>query len=710
MSATPSVAGGEEGGGEEDACAWYGHLDMLHDTERNMAYAQAIELASAALRRRELPRTAVDVGAGSGLLSCLATRAGMRVAAFECVPALAHVSRAVTAANGLGVDVISAHSTLAARNGSGGWSVAGEADVHERASLLVHELLDTPLLGEGLLTGIRHARDVLHRPDGISIPRSVVLWAVPVHSVHLGRAACVPESLMPMPPSVRECAECAPSYLELRTHALADLGDLTPLAEPTAVLRIDCHHPTSPGEHACCAERLRPVQGGAGLAPTALVTWWEAEMWRPESGGDGERVVISTDPWRRPAAEREHWLSGVHLLPEGGAPIGAADVLAAAHDDDDVWMAIQRAGAPTCAPPARRLCRCGLHALWGPQRFLQLHEWAAHDLASTVAAAAAAHGPPGRAARCVDLADGPLLSVAAARAACEVVCVESDAMAAVIASRVASAAGLSQRIMPVACAQIGGDEGDESIADPPLPAELSGPVDLLLLEPHFTVLRGSWAGPHLAELVRRRRWAEGVGVVRRSTPMLPHAARCFAVLLECPLLSARHRPVSHVEGFDFRAFNALAGGAAPFGASPLALPLWQFAHRPLSEPFEWARTALPADADANRLHGRAAPAVLDGGGTCHALAVWVDFDLGAACMRTGARPVDGTGDGAPLSAPTAWPQAILLLPDPLALPSAGRTLTGSDAGALQLELELDLESGDVRLLHGPSGAVRATVC
>ena len=50
-----------------------GHLDMLHDTERNEAYRDAINLAVAQIRRRSSDTNfeAIDIGTGSGLLACL---------------------------------------------------------------------------------------------------------------------------------------------------------------------------------------------------------------------------------------------------------------------------------------------------------------------------------------------------------------------------------------------------------------------------------------------------------------------------------------------------------------------------------------------------------------------------------------------------------------------------------------------------------------
>ena len=184
--------------------AWHGHRDMLHDRERNSAYDRAI---SAAVRDiSSSNRTAVDVGTGSGLLAMFAARAGASVTAFETVPALAHLARDVVRENGLAdaIAVTGAHSTEA-------------PPPAKRAQLLVHELLDTGLVGEGLLAGVRHAHEALLADGAVSVPAALELIAQPISSAFLAASARLGDgiaSVLLPPMSVRECAG-APGYAEL---------------------------------------------------------------------------------------------------------------------------------------------------------------------------------------------------------------------------------------------------------------------------------------------------------------------------------------------------------------------------------------------------------------------------------------------------------------------------------------------------------------
>ena len=60
-----------------------GHRDMLHDVERNRLYERAIQTAIEELQQRNGRSVEViDIGTGSGLLGCIACRAGANVTAF----------------------------------------------------------------------------------------------------------------------------------------------------------------------------------------------------------------------------------------------------------------------------------------------------------------------------------------------------------------------------------------------------------------------------------------------------------------------------------------------------------------------------------------------------------------------------------------------------------------------------------------------------
>ncbi|WP_169449736.1 tetratricopeptide repeat protein [Oceanospirillum beijerinckii] len=153
--------------------AW--HFDMLADSTRNEAFDQA-------LNKRVTKNTHVlDIGTGSGLLSMMAARAGAsKITTCEVVPELANVAQQIIKDNHFDhqITVINKRST----------SLQVGKDIEQKADLLVCEILDSGLLGEGVLPTIYHARKNLLKDDAIIIPESADIHAVLIESDSLYRA------------------------------------------------------------------------------------------------------------------------------------------------------------------------------------------------------------------------------------------------------------------------------------------------------------------------------------------------------------------------------------------------------------------------------------------------------------------------------------------------------------------------------------------
>ena len=133
------------------------HFGIVRDAVRNAAY-------QAALARAVRPGMKVlEIGAGSGILSMMAARAGAReVIACEMNPKVAAAAQEIVARNGFAdrVRIVAKNST----------DLDPVVDLGGPADLLVSEIVDNALLGEGVLPAVEDAARRLLRPGAGVIP------------------------------------------------------------------------------------------------------------------------------------------------------------------------------------------------------------------------------------------------------------------------------------------------------------------------------------------------------------------------------------------------------------------------------------------------------------------------------------------------------------------------------------------------------------
>lgn len=254
--------------------AW--HFEMLADTARNDAYQQALE----ALAKDKI---VLDIGTGSGLLAMMAARAGARhVYACEMVPELAETAREIVAQNGFAdkITVISKKSQ----------DLKIGVDLPEKADLLVSEILDAGLVGEGVLPAVRHARQELLKPGAAVIPQSATVKAVVVTLPTLGAVNPVGRIAgfdLSAFNRFRNGEEYARIHLSQTPHIL-----LSPVFS-LGTLPLDNPEPAIPDAHP--AREIKDVEILKSGIAHAVCFWFELNWTEEISGSSG------------PEGELKHW-------------------------------------------------------------------------------------------------------------------------------------------------------------------------------------------------------------------------------------------------------------------------------------------------------------------------------------------------------------------------------------------------------------------
>jgi type III protein arginine methyltransferase len=145
--------------------------DMLHDTERNQKYSRGLKIAIDKMKSRGRKANVLDIGTGTGLLAMLAAQHGAdTVTTIEAFSPVSHIARKIIETNGFKdkIRIINKHSTEV-KVGPGG-------DMSERANILVAEVLDTELIGEGAIKTYNHAHQHLMEEDCLCVPDSASIY------------------------------------------------------------------------------------------------------------------------------------------------------------------------------------------------------------------------------------------------------------------------------------------------------------------------------------------------------------------------------------------------------------------------------------------------------------------------------------------------------------------------------------------------------
>ncbi|XP_039707812.1 protein arginine N-methyltransferase 7 isoform X1 [Pteropus medius] len=528
------------------------YADMLHDKDRNVKYYQGIRTAVSRVKERGQKALVLDIGTGTGLLSMMAVTAGADFCyAIEVFKPMADAAVKIVEKNGFSdkIKVINKHSTEV--------TVGPDGDMPCRANILITELFDTELIGEGALPSYEHAHRHL-----VQLVESRRMWSwnklFPIHvRTRHGERVIVP------PPEMERCPG-APSVYDIQLNQVSPT-DFTVLSDVLPMFSVDFSKQVS-SSSACHSRQFELLASGRAQV---VLSWWDIEM-DPEG-----KIRCTMAPfWAHADPQvlqwRDHWMQCVYFLPQEEPVVqGSALCLVAHHDDYCVWYSLQRTSPEKNGRvhPMRPVCDCQAHLLWNRPRFGEIND---QDRTDQYVQALKTVLKPDSVCLCVS--DGSLLSMLAYHLGAEqVFTVESSAASHRLMKKIFKANHLEDKIKVI-------EKRPELLTS----ADLEGKkVSVLLGEPFFTTSLLPWHNLYFWYVRTAVDQYLGPGAV-----VMPQAASLHAVVVEFRDLWRIRSPCGDCEGFDVHIMDDMIKRALDFRESKEAEPhpLWEYPCHSLSEP------------------------------------------------------------------------------------------------------------------------------
>lgn len=355
--------------------------DMLHDTERNQKYYLGLEAAINRMHERGLKANVLDIGTGTGLLSMMAVKLGAdSVVACDGFIRAVECAAKIIEANGMEgkIKLIKKHSTQL---------VVG-VDIEQRANILVTEVFDTELIGEGAIETFNHAHKHLLEKDCIVVPTLGTIYVQVVESPLVNSWNTIKaiadldgEILLKPPKMLQECPGEATVH-DLQMSQLTDKS-FRALTDPIPVFDFDFS-----GKEPL--EKLRKKKTTVKCIQTGLAQgvfmWWDLKMdvdqkvtlscapywvhpnFDPFKVSSPDRLPQNSIPWR------DHWLQAIYYLPQTNTLLGENREIQiiSNHDEFSLWFEIGQTEAVVLNK--KQSCTCGIHLGCSRSRLMQMND------------------------------------------------------------------------------------------------------------------------------------------------------------------------------------------------------------------------------------------------------------------------------------------------------------------------------------------------
>ncbi|XP_076988931.1 protein arginine N-methyltransferase 7 isoform X2 [Tamandua tetradactyla] len=529
--------------------------------------------------------------------------------AIEVFKPMADAAVKIVEKNGFSdkIKVINKHSTEV--------TVGPDGDMPCRANILLTELFDTELIGEGALPSYEHAHRHLVQENCEAVPHRATVYAQLVESRRMWswnklfpiRVRSSLGERVIVPPLELDRCPGAPSVYDLQLNQVSP-ADFTILSDVLPMFSVDFSKQVS-SSAACHSKQFEPLESGQAQV---VLSWWDIEM-DPEG-----KIKCTMAPfWAHSDPEelqwRDHWMQCVYFLPQEEPVVqGSVLCLVAHHDDYCMWYTLQQTSPEKnsrALPQVRPVCDCQAHLLWNRPRFGEINDQDRTDkyvqALGTVLKSDSV---------CLCVSDGSLLPMLVHHLGTEqVFTIESSAASHRLMKKIFQANHLEDKINII-------EKRPEFLT----PTDLKGKkVSLLLGEPFFTTSLLPWHNLYF--------WYVRTAVDQHLGPgavVMPQAASLYAMIVEFRDLWRIRSPCGDCEGFDVHIMDDMIKHALDFRESKEAEPhpLWEYPCRSLSKPQQVLIFDFRQPVPQQLVHAEGS-IELRRSGRNHGAVLWMDYHL-----------------------------------------------------------------------------------